>query len=111
MNVIDISLQKDPSLEHVQLFLEDNYDIKRGLVGLAKKGKVDVAITYFATTDVLTRYEKESYNVEVELKKLQFGSMETFCPNKYKLLNDSKSTQICETPIGYCRLNCASLYF
>jgi hypothetical protein len=45
MNIIDISLQKDPSLEHVQLFKENNYDIHRGCVGMAKKGKIDAAIT------------------------------------------------------------------
>jgi len=55
MGKINISLQKDPSLEHVTLFKIDNYDIHRGGVGLAKKGKVDADITYFQVTDVLTK--------------------------------------------------------
>lgn len=38
--------------------------------------------------------------MEVDLKKLQFGTMDTFCSNKYKLLNDSKSTSVCQTAIG-----------
>jgi len=37
--------------------------------------------------------------------------MESFCPNKYKLLNDSKSTQVCLTDLGYCKLNCSTLSF
>lgn len=45
MNNIVISMQKDPSLEHVQLFKEDNYDIRRGCVGIAKKGKVSADMT------------------------------------------------------------------
>jgi len=111
MGKLNISLQKDPSLEHVVLFKLENDDIRRGHVGIAKKGKVDVDITFLATKDVFIRFEKERYNTDVDLKKLQFGTVESFCPNKYKLLNDTKSTQICLTPIGYCKLNCATLAF
>lgn len=59
MEKIDISLQKDPSLEQVQLFHIENYEIHRGCVGIAKKGKVDADITYYQTKDVLIHYEKE----------------------------------------------------
>jgi len=55
MDKLEISLQKDPSLEHVQLFKLDHYDIRRGCVGLAKKGKVDADFTFFETKDVLVK--------------------------------------------------------
>lgn len=59
MEQIEITMQKDPSLEHVKLFSVNNYDIHRGCVGMAKKGKVDADITFFETKDVLIHYEKE----------------------------------------------------
>lgn len=55
MNVIKITMQKDPSLEHVNLFTLDNYDIRRGCVGIAKKGKISATYTYIQTKDPLVR--------------------------------------------------------
>lgn len=45
MQDIKITMQKDPSLEHVTLFDLENYDIRRGCVGIAKKGNIKASIT------------------------------------------------------------------
>jgi len=45
MNEITITLQKDPSLEKLKIFDINNYDIRRGSIGFAKKGKPNVKIT------------------------------------------------------------------
>jgi len=42
---IDITMQKDPSLEHITLFKLNNYDIRRGCVGIAKKGNIKASFT------------------------------------------------------------------
>jgi len=55
MNNISISMQKDPSLEHVQLITVEDFSIKRGCVGIAKKGNVNAAITFFEAADVIVR--------------------------------------------------------
>jgi len=111
MNNITITLQKDPSLEKLKIFEVNNYDIKRGSIGFAKKGKPQVRITYFEVKDVFARYEKEKYAIESDLKKVQFGQKESFCNNKFKMLNDARSISICQEPLGYCRLQCSNLKF
>lgn len=45
MNKISITLQKDPSLEKIKMFEVNNYDIRRGTIGFAKRGKPNVKIT------------------------------------------------------------------
>jgi len=45
LNNINIRLQKDPSLDKLKIIEIDNYDIRRGSIGFAKKGKPDVKIS------------------------------------------------------------------
>jgi len=77
MENIEISMQKDPSLEHVKLIKVTNYDIRRGCAGFAKKGLINASFTYFEAKDVLVKYAKEKVDVDVELKKVNFETMES----------------------------------
>jgi len=45
------------------------------------------------------------------LKKVNFGTMDSFCENKYKMLNDTLSVQVCKTPLGFCKNSCSLLNF
>lgn len=58
------------------IYQVDHDENHRGSVGIAKKGMVDLTVTYFETKDLNQRINREFIIVDNIISKIEFANME-----------------------------------
>lgn len=112
VNKIDVRMMIDPSIVFTEMMKEDNFDIHRGKIGLAKKGDVKVKISLIETKPATFAAEAGEWDPMLILGQQQFAEPQVIgqCSNQYKMLpddeNSGKSMKIasCNTAMGFCSL-------
>lgn len=109
LNLIDVRMMIDPAIVFTDLLKEDNYDIHRGKIGIAKKGKVKVNLTYIETREPEFKKPGGDFDVETILSQFQFAAaaVESWCKAKYKMVADPMKAAMCVTALGFCKARMA----
>lgn len=102
INKIDIQMRVEPSIVNTQLLSEDNYDIHRGKVGLAKFGNPDFEIDMFATKAPDYNANLGIIDVDSLIDSIKFttNAVQGYCTKKFIVVADEFSKMLCNQAIG-----------